>query len=238
VSLNRTYSDVCGVARSLDVIGERWALLIVRELMLGPKRFNDLLTGLQGASPNVITQRLRELAANGVVARRDLGPPARVHVYELTAHGRELEPVLLQLGRWGASLPSPAGGHLGIDSLLLSMKVMFDPQRADEHAGSYELRVGADAFDVEVRNGTLGIRRGRPADPDATMSADLDTLHAICDSRRSLDDAVRSGDAHIHGDPDSRNRLISLVDSIRWRDTSPARRAPVADGSSPAPARP
>jgi DNA-binding HxlR family transcriptional regulator len=223
MALNRTYSDACGVARSLDVIGERWALLIVRELMLGPKRFNDLLAGLQGASPNVITQRLRELAANEVVARRDLGPPARVHVYELTPRGRELEPVLLQLGRWGAQLPPPPGGHLGIDSLLLSMKVMFDPGQTDDLAGSYELRVGADAFDVEIRDGTLGIRRGSPADPDATMSTDLATLHAICSSRRSLNDAVRSGAAHINGNPDSRNRLISLIDSTRWRDTSPAR---------------
>lgn len=238
MSVNRTYSDACGVARSLDVVGERWALLIVRELLLGPKRFNDLLTGLQAASPNVITQRLRELAGSGVVARRDLGPPARVHVYELTPRGRELEPVLLQLGRWGERLPTPPRQHLGIDSLLLSMKVMFDPERADDLAGSYELRVGVDAFDVEIRDGTLGIRQGRPVDPDATMSTDLATLHAVCSSRRSLDDAVRSGDAHIHGKPDSCNRLISLVDSIRWRNTNAAGRAPVADGSSPAPTPP
>ncbi|MBO0880170.1 MAG: transcriptional regulator [Mycobacterium sp.] len=219
---NRTYSDACGVACSLNVVGERWALLIVRELMLGPKRFNDLLAGLQGASPNVITQRLRELAASGVVARRDLGPPARVHVYELTDRGREVEPILLELGRWGAGLPAPPGGQIGVDSLLLSMKVMFDPKRAANLAGSYELRVGADAFDIEIRDGTLGIRRGRPADPDATMSTDLATLHAICRSRRPLKDAVRSGNVRIDGDPQDRKRLTSLIDSIRWRDPSAA----------------
>src|SRR4051794_38239488 len=110
MAVHRTYNDACGVARSLDVVGERWALLIVRELLLGPKRFNDLLAGLQGASPSVVTQRLRELAAGGVVARRELGPPARVHVYELTACGRKLEPVLLELGRWGHNCPRLLAG--------------------------------------------------------------------------------------------------------------------------------
>src|SRR3984885_7559744 len=89
-SMSRSYGDQCGGARSLDVIGERWALLIVRELLRGPKRFNDLLAGLPGASPNVISQRLRELTSSGVVSQRDLGPPARVGVYELTDWGREL----------------------------------------------------------------------------------------------------------------------------------------------------
>ena len=97
--MNRSYGDQCGVARSLDVIGERWALLIVRELLLGPKRFNDLMAGLPGASPNVISQRLRELAGRNVIRQRDLGPPARVRVYELTDWGRELEPVVLHLGQ-------------------------------------------------------------------------------------------------------------------------------------------
>lgn len=238
MTLNRTYSDACGVARSLDVIGERWALLIVRELLLGPKRFNDLLGGLRGASPNVITQRLRELAASGVVARRDLGPPARVHVYELTPRGRELEPVLLQLGRWGAGLPIPPGGLLGIDSLLLSMKVMFDPDRAGELAGSYQLRVGEEAFDVEIRDYAISIRRGNAAAPDATMSTDPATLHAICASRRSLDDAVRAGDARIAGHPRGCQQLRSLIDSIRWQEANAAGPAPTADDSSPAPGSP
>ena len=91
-SVNRSYGDQCGVARSLDVIGERWALLIVRELLLGPKRFNDLLAGLPGASPNVISQRLRELTGSGVIRHRDLGPPARVGVYELTDWGTSSSP--------------------------------------------------------------------------------------------------------------------------------------------------
>ena len=108
---NRSYGGQCGVARSLDVIGERWALLIVRELLVGPKRFNDLLAGLPGASPNVISQRLRELTGHGVICQRELPPPARVHVYELTDWGRELEPVILHLGRWGDRAPLPEGAQ-------------------------------------------------------------------------------------------------------------------------------
>src|SRR5215470_13442749 len=126
---NRSYGDQCGVARSLDVIGERWALLIVRELLLGPKRFNDLLAGLPGASPNVISQRLRELAGHGVIRQRDLPPPARVRLYELTDWGRELEPVVLHLGRWGDRAPLPDGARAGLDSLLLAIQAAADPAR-------------------------------------------------------------------------------------------------------------
>jgi DNA-binding HxlR family transcriptional regulator len=98
----RTYGDPCGIARALDVVGERWALLVVRELLLGPKRFTDLRTGLPGASQNVLAQRLRELEQARVVRRRRLPPPARIWVYELTEWGLELEPVVLALGRWGS----------------------------------------------------------------------------------------------------------------------------------------
>src|ERR687893_724201 len=95
----RTYGDLCGIARALDVVGERWALLVVRELMFGPKRFVDLHRGLSGMSHNVLSQRLRELEDAGVVTRRVLGPPARIRAYELTPRGRDLEPVLIALGR-------------------------------------------------------------------------------------------------------------------------------------------
>src|SRR5215218_2254120 len=101
----RTYGDRCGIARALDVVGERWALLIVRELLLGPKRFTDLRAGLPGLSPDVLSQRLRELEKAGLVLRRKLAPPAGSRVYELTARGLALEPILLELGRWGSQTP-------------------------------------------------------------------------------------------------------------------------------------
>src|SRR5947207_11167291 len=101
----RTYGDRCGVARALDVVGERWALLVVRDLLLGPKRFTDLRAGLPHVSPDVLSQRLRELERSGVISRRTLPPPAGSRIYELTAWGRELEPAVLALGRWGSRAP-------------------------------------------------------------------------------------------------------------------------------------
>src|SRR5215208_936562 len=105
----RTYGDPCGIARALDVVGERWALLVVRELLLGPKRFTDLRAGLAHVGPDMLSQRLRELEQAGVVRRRTLAPPAGSRVYELTERGLELEPVVLALGRWGSRAPFPAG---------------------------------------------------------------------------------------------------------------------------------
>src|SRR5919205_66330 len=96
----RSYGDRCGIARALDLVGERWALLVVRELLLGPKRFTDLRAGLPHVSPDVLAQRLRELEQAGVLRRGTLPPPAASRIYELTGRGRELEPVVLALGRW------------------------------------------------------------------------------------------------------------------------------------------
>src|SRR5213594_4101922 len=101
----RSYSDGCAMAHSLDLIGERWALLVVRELLLGPKRFTDLRDALPGISPNVLTQRLEELERTSILKRRKLPPPAAAWVYELTEWGLELESVVMALGRWAARSP-------------------------------------------------------------------------------------------------------------------------------------
>ena len=105
----RTYGDRCGIARALDLVGERWALLVVRELLLGSKRFTDLRAGLSHVSPDVFAQRLRELEASGIVRRGKLPPPAGSRIYELTERGRGLEPVVLELGRFGSVAPFPPG---------------------------------------------------------------------------------------------------------------------------------
>jgi DNA-binding HxlR family transcriptional regulator len=205
VSNSRTYGDQCGVARSLDVIGERWALLIVRELLLGPKRFGDLMAGLVGASPNVISQRLRELSGDGVVRQRLLEPPARVRVYELTEWGRELEPVVLHLGLWGERTPVPQGTPPSLDSLLLALRAKADP---DELAGVYELRIGTDSIVVEAASGSLRMRRGTADRPTGTLVTDGDTLRAVCFGQRSVDDAVQAGDLRIDGDQDGLTGLL------------------------------
>jgi len=209
--VNRSYGDQCGVARSLDVIGERWALLIVRELLLGPKRFNDLLSGLPGASPNVISQRLRELSGSGVVRQRDLGPPARVRVYELTEWGRELEPVVLHLGNWGTRAPLPEGATWGLDSLLLALQATADPGVVN---GRYEIRVGAEVFTVDGTSGSVRIRRGTADAPEATLTTDADTLHDVTLGIRPISDAADSGDLRLEGDPQAIKGLTGVIEAL------------------------
>jgi DNA-binding HxlR family transcriptional regulator len=209
--VNRSYGDQCGVARSLDVIGERWALLIVRELLLGPKRFNDLLAGLAGASPNVISQRLRELTGSGVIRQRDLGPPARVRVYELTDWGRELEPVVLHLGQWGTRAPLPEGARWGLDSLLLALQATADPAVVN---GRYELRVGADVITVDGASGSVRVRRGTADRPDAALTTDADTLHAVALGKRSIAETIESGDLRLDGDSQAINGLTNLLQAL------------------------
>jgi DNA-binding HxlR family transcriptional regulator len=170
----RSYGDPCGIARALDVIGERWALLIVRELLLGPKRFTDLRAGL-GASPNVLSQRLAELEAAGVVQQRTAGGA----LYELTDWGRELRPVLLQLGRWGARSVHRPVGELTVDALMAALEATFVPKNAAELCASYELRLGEERFSVEVGEGTIAIARGTPPRPDVVIDTDPATLRAL-----------------------------------------------------------
>jgi DNA-binding HxlR family transcriptional regulator len=177
----RSYGDPCGIARALDVVGERWALLVVRELLFGPRRFTDLRAAL-GASPNVLTQRLGELEAGGIVQRRTAGGA----LYELTDWGRELHPILLQLGRWGArSLHRPAG-ELTVDALMAALESTFVPQSAAELHASYELRLGEERFSVDVERGAIAIARGVARCPDAIIVTDPATLRAVVFGDRKL----------------------------------------------------
>src|SRR3569833_2939798 len=140
--LKRHYDDPCGVARALSAVGERWALLVVRELLLGPKRFSDLSRGLADMSQNVLSQRLRELDASGVVRRRRRGPPVSASGYELTERGQELEPVLLALARWGSRLPLGSDAELSTDGLMLALRTTFDPALVTGAAGADLLELG------------------------------------------------------------------------------------------------
>ena len=171
----RSYEDPCGIARALDVVGERWALLIVRELIFGPKRFTDIRNGLAGASANVLSQRLRELEAGGVVRRRKVGAP----VYELTDWGRELHPLLLQLGRWGARSSMRPAGALSVDALMVALESTFVAANAAELRATYELRLGEERFSIDVDHGTIAIARGAPRKPDAVIDTDPVTLRAL-----------------------------------------------------------
>ena len=201
----RTYGDPCGIARALDLVGERWALLVVRELLLGPKRFTDLRAGLPHVGPDMLAARLRELEESGVVRRDQLPPPAGARVYELTDWGRQLEPVLLALGRFGSQAPLPPDrGELGVDALVLALKTLFDPNRADGLIGqSFELRLGDAVFALRATETGLEATRGPAADPTATIAADPGVLQNV------LWHGHKSG-LEIAGDRCAAERLLQL----------------------------
>ena len=161
MSKPRTYGDACGIARALDILGERWALMTVRELLLGPKRFTDLRAGLPHASPNILSMRLRDLEAHGLVRKRRLPPPAASQVYELTARGQEIAPVLDALGTWGSRLPLPGpDATMSFDAHILSFRTLFDPARAEGFDARVLLRLGEREFRATVADGRFEIVEG------------------------------------------------------------------------------
>jgi DNA-binding HxlR family transcriptional regulator len=208
----RTYGDGCAIAHALDVVGERWALLVVRELLLGPKRYTDLRRGLPNASPNVLTQRLSELERAGVVRRRKLPPPAAARVYELTDWGRELEGTVISLGHWAARSPSGLPGHapIGADSMILALRSRFDPRATLGLRARYELRLGEDRYCVHVADDELEVARGDAGRPDATIDTDTDTLAGVLWGGRSLANAQRSRKMAIEGDKQAVERFVRL----------------------------
>ena len=185
----RHYDDPCGTARALGVVGERWALLVVRELLFGPQRFGSLRAGLHGVSPNVLSQRLRELEDAGVVRRDQLDPPANVAVYELTERGRALEPVLIELGRWGAREAVASTGQLSPAALALALKTTF--------VGGFDVvagvRIDGEWFTVSAHGSSCSVTRGRPAEPGFTIEGDSRTIRAYSFGRESPAVAAESG---------------------------------------------
>ena len=167
----RRYDDACGAALGMEYVGERWALLLMRELLLGPRRFGELRAGLPGISANVLTQRLSGLEAAGIVHRHRLPPPANVQVYELTRWGYESEPVVLALAKWALRSPThdPRLPFSAV-SLMLSLKMLLVVERAGDWQASVAFRFGDDAYVATLAGGALHVRRGAGAAVDATLS--------------------------------------------------------------------
>ncbi len=208
----RTYGDSCGIARALDLAGERWALLIVRELLLGPKRFTDLRAGLPSVGPDMLSLRLRELERAGVVARRRLPPPAGAAVYELTEWGHELEPVLLALGRWGSRAALPAQPPpLSPDALVVALETMFDPPAPGDRQ-IYALTLGEHRFALLHDGDRLQALRVDDAPPEAVLAIDTDagTLAAVLWHGLPVDDAIAAGTLSIAGPRRALVRFVKL----------------------------
>jgi DNA-binding HxlR family transcriptional regulator len=208
----RTYGDGCAIARALDLVGERWALLVVRELLLGPKRYTDLRKGLPNASPNVLSERLRELERAGILRRHKLPPPAGSRVYELTDWGRELEQIVISLGRWAARSPTLPNDApiVSADSIILALRGLFDSGAAHGLRASYDLRLGEDRFRIEVADDEIQAARGDAHQADAMIDTDPGTLDAVLWQGRPLADAQRSGRLTIEGDKAAVKRFLRL----------------------------
>lgn len=206
----RSYGEACRFAYALDLVGERWALLVVRELLLGPKRFTDLREGLPHAGPNILSERLRELEANGVVRRRELPPPAATHVYELTEWGEELEPIVTSLGAWGARSPAPPSSQeIGPDSIVLALRSLFDSAAAGDLETTCELRIGRARYSVTVTAGELALDRGPASAPALAIEVgEAGLLAAILAEELPLEEALASGAATLEGSKRAARRFL------------------------------
>lgn len=209
----RSYNDICGLAHALELVGERWGLLVLRELSHGPKRFTDIRAGLPAASPNVLSQRLRELEATGVILRRRLAPPAGSWVYELTEWGAELEPTMRSFGRWAARSPNfPEEGHMSADSMAMSMETMFVPDAVGGLQGPFELRFGEDTFKIEIKDGMLDVVRGEVPNAVAVIDTEPMTWVRVIYEGVPLDEVEASGDLGVTGDREAVAALAGLFE--------------------------
>jgi len=207
----RSYGDGCAVAHGMELIGERWALLVVRELLLGPKRYRDLHRGLPGVSHNVLSQRLREMEANGLLRRVRLGPPVSSWVYELTEWGQQIEPVVLELGRWaGRSSRLDREAGLSPDALVLHMRSRVNASHTGELQASYDLGLGEDRFALVVADGTLTVDRQPLPHPDAAIETDTTTLAGLLRRHLDLGTARADGSLHMTGDTTVVERLLDI----------------------------
>lgn len=196
---------------ALELVGERWSLLIVRELMFGPRRFNELKSGLPGVSANVLTQRLEGLEASGILTRRKLPPPASVQVYELTPLGYAAETVIKELGRWAAQSPlHDPMLPLSAASIMLSFRTMLDAKRAEGLDAVIGFRFGEEAFRAHLAQGDIRITRGEAQDAVLTFTGTPRTLAAAVYGGQPLDALHASGELRTDGDRALAKRFVTL----------------------------
>ncbi|HEY0394435.1 MAG TPA: winged helix-turn-helix transcriptional regulator [Candidatus Elarobacter sp.] len=218
----RAYGQYCGFARALEVVGERWALMIVRDLLVAPKRFTDLLRGLPGIPSNVLTARLKEMEQAGIARRRLLPRPDRGVVYELTEYGRELEPVVVALGRWGAkTLGDPRPDEtITLDSMVTALRTTFHPEAARGVTAGFELRVGEIVLHARVQDGRVEAGGGPLAGADLVIHAGPG-IRGLMAGELSPAAALEHGVVQITGEP----ALLTRFAEIFRIDPLPAARA-------------
>ncbi len=210
-----SYNQYCPIAHALDLVGDRWALLIVRDLILGPKRFTDLKGGLPGLGTNILATRLKSLERSGVVARRALPFPAAATVYELTAYGRELGATLGALARWGGATMGPPqpGQGVSLDSVLLTVTALFRARTQASADAAYAVYFDEPSLrvtvGVRVEDGAVRMDRVAPERPDVSLWTDIATVVNVVGGRLSLREAIDRGAVRIEGDPAAVEGLIA-----------------------------
>jgi DNA-binding HxlR family transcriptional regulator/putative sterol carrier protein len=223
------YQQYCGLARALDVAGDRWTLLIVRELTPGPRRFTDLVGGLPGISRKLLTERLRTLERDGLVARQELPPPAARQVYELTDDGRDLAHAMTRLIAWGARR---LGERKPAESFrarwpAVAMAGLADREAAKGVSETYQFIVGRSAFHFTVDHGSIRLRDGEAENPAVVLTTDEETWADIASGKIRFSPARAEGVLSVSGDPQavkrlrkifSRNQMLAQAEATINRD--------------------
>jgi DNA-binding HxlR family transcriptional regulator len=212
-NMNRKFDQYCPMAHALSLVGERWSLLIVRDLLQGPKRYTDLTNGLPGIGTNILAGRLRALEEAGVVQKRRLPPPAASTVYELTEYGAGLEETLYALARWGARSLGPPGpdDELYPEWGLNALPALFDANAARGLSETYVLDVNGDVFTARICDGTLRPSLGEAPDFDARVELDMDTFFALTSGQLPARDALDAGSVRLTGDPEALERCFRVL---------------------------
>ena len=209
--MRRWYRDACGTALAMDLIGERWALLIVRELLLGPRRFGEIRGALEGLSANILTQRLAGMEKAGILRRRALPTPANAQVYELTKWGRALEEPIFALSRWAAGSPAhDVTLPLSNTAFMLSLRTMMDPARDPDFAPDLGFRIGGEPFRAQIVDGMLEIERRDPEGAEVIFAGEPTNLAATFYGHDPLTESMREGRVTVTGDIALGQRFVDL----------------------------
>jgi DNA-binding HxlR family transcriptional regulator len=222
--MSKRYDQYCPLAHACGVVGERWTLLIVRELMHGPKRYTDLLEGLPGIGTNVLASRLRDLDKAAVVRKRKLPPPAASTVYELTEYGAELEEVMNALARWGVRSLGPPGpaDELYPEWGVNAFPALLNPEEARDLTTTYVLKIGDDVFTASFDDGHLTPSVGETENADLRVEVDMDTFFRLAGGELAPRNAVEQGLAKVDGDLDELERCFTVFSFAPRQTLAPA----------------
>ncbi len=210
--MRRDYEQICGLARGLDVVGERWALLIARELLYGPRRFTDLLGGLPGIPPSLLSRRLKEMQTAGIISKTVLPPPAASMVYQLTDAGKALEQILYSLGRWGAQFgraPRPSDA-VRPEWIVFALHSIFRPDAANGAHVTAELRLPEGTFRLAINHGALTTGLGSRAKSDLVLTGERTPVLGVLMGRLTLREATQGGMLKVQGDRKVLHRFLKM----------------------------